>query len=86
MIILISLINFATNILMWILILHIILQFFLPPYHPIRESLSKIINPMLDPIRKYVPAIGMFDFSTMVLWLIIVFGRQILVGLLLNFV
>jgi len=83
---LIKIVDILTNLLIWIILLHIILQYFLPPYHEIRQTLSKIVNPMLDPIRKFVPAVGMFDFSTMVLWIIIIFARNIIIGLLSNFI
>ena len=82
---LIILVDFAAKILIWTLILYIILQYFLPPYHNIRETLGRILNPMLDPIRRIIPSVGMFDFSVMVLWIIINFTRNLIIGVLSNF-
>lgn len=49
----------------------IIVSFFLSPYHPIRAFLDRIVNPLLAPIRRFMPQTGMFDFSPIVLILIL---------------
>jgi YggT family protein len=50
------------------------------PYHPIRRGLDRIVEPMLSPIRRVVPLVGMLDFSPLVLIILI----QILGGLLIR--
>jgi len=57
------------QIFIWIVIASAILSFFLPPYHPIREALDRIVDPFLAPIRRVVPMAGMFDFSPLILLL-----------------
>lgn len=49
----------------------IVVSFFLSPYHPIRNTLDSIVNPLLSPIRKILPQTGMLDFSPIVLILIL---------------
>ena len=39
----------------------------LAPYHSVRVFLDRIVDPMLAPIRRIVPAIGGMDFSPIVL-------------------
>jgi YggT family protein len=51
------------------------------PYHPVRRTLDNLVEPMLAPIRKVVPLIGMFDFSPLVLIILV----QILSSALIRF-
>lgn len=50
-----------------IILVDIVVSFFLSPYHPVRNFLDKIVNPLLSPIRKIIPQTGMFDFSPLIL-------------------
>jgi YggT family protein len=59
------------NILNLIILADIIVSFFLSPYHVVRATLDRIVNPMLAPIRRVLPQVGMFDFSPIVLILIL---------------
>jgi YggT family protein len=54
------------------------------PYHPIRRGVDNIVEPMLTPIRRVVPLLGMLDFSPLVLILLIQLVKSLLVSLLLN--
>lgn len=54
-----------------LIIADIVISFFLSPYHPVRAFLDKIVNPLLDPIRKIMPQTGMFDFSPIILILLL---------------
>jgi YggT family protein len=51
------------------------------PYHPVRRTLDNLVEPMLAPIRRVVPLIGMFDFSPLVLIILV----QILSSALIRF-
>lgn len=53
--------------LTWIVIINAILSYFLSPYHPIKMTLNRIVEPMLAPIRRIMPQTGMIDFSPLVL-------------------
>lgn len=70
------------QMLILIVILDALLSFILPPYHPVREVLGRIVNPMLNPIRRIVPLVGMFDFSPLILILLIEFVSRVLISLL----
>ena len=79
------LINFI-NILEWILIvlvfLSIILSYIMDPYHPIRQGVDRIVEPLLSPIRRIVPLVGMLDFSPFILIILIQVVSGFLVRLL----
>jgi YggT family protein len=75
-------INIISQIFVWIVIAAAILSFFLPPYHPVREVLDRIVEPFLIPIRRLVPMVGTFDFSPLILILAVQLIRGILVKLL----
>ena len=59
------------QLLFWLVIISVILSYFIDPYNPIRRSVDSVVEPMLAPIRRVVPLIGMFDFSPLILLLII---------------
>jgi len=73
-------INTISQIFVWIVIAAAILSFFLPPYHPVREVLDRIVEPFLIPIRRLAPMVGTFDFSPLILILAI----QLISGLLVK--
>jgi len=78
---LVRIIGAVTQLLVLLVIASVILSYFLDPYHPVRRTLDRIVEPMLMPIRRVVPLIGMFDFSPLILIILI----QILSSALVNF-
>jgi len=78
----VQLINVISNILLILIFLSVILSWILPPYHPVREAIDRIVDPLLNPIRRILPAIGTFDFSPLVLMIIIQFASQILISII----
>jgi YggT family protein len=54
-----------------IIIVDAVVSFFLSPYHPFRQTLDRIVNPLLDPIRKIVPPLMNMDFSPIILLLLL---------------
>ena len=56
-------INGIQQILILLIIISVILSYFMDPYHPIRRTLDRIVEPMLAPIRRVVPLVGMIDLS-----------------------
>jgi len=72
------------TVFIWVVIASSILSFFMSPYHPVRESLDRIIAPFLNPIRRMMPATGMFDFSPLVLIILVEIVSRILIALILS--
>jgi YggT family protein len=54
------------QILYFLIIGDALLSFVLPPFHPIRAALGRILSPIYAPIRKILPQTGMFDFTPLV--------------------
>jgi len=81
---LITIINIVSQLLVLLVFISVILSYFMDPYHPIRRGVDNIVGPMLAPIRRVVPTVGMLDFSPLVLILLIQLIKSLLVSLLLN--
>jgi len=82
--VLIFFINTITQIFIWVVIASSLLSFFLPPYHPVREALDRIVAPFLEPIRRLVPAAGTFDFSPLILIIVVQVVARILIAIFLS--
>ncbi len=80
--VLIRLVSFLGNLLVLLVILNSVLSFFLDYYHPVRQGIERIVGPLLNPIRRVVPLIGMFDISPFILILIIYAVQSAIVNLL----
>jgi len=76
------LVRAAAQVLIWIVIASALLSFVLAPYHPVRTTLDRIVEPMLRPIRRILPPAGGLDFSPLVLILLLELAWRILYGLL----
>ena len=74
-------INALAQLLVLLVIVSVILSYFMDPYHPVRRSIDSVVEPMLAPIRRVVPLIGMLDFSPLILIILI----QILSNLIVRF-
>ena len=57
--------------LILLIVLKVLLSYFVDPYHPIRQVVDRIVEPMLRPIRQIVPHVGRFDFSPIMLLILI---------------
>ena len=77
-------IKVVAELFTWIVIASAILSFFLPPYHPVREALDRIVEPFLNPIRRVVPMAGMMDFSPLILIIAVEFISRVLISILLS--
>ena len=80
-VILIKLVDITAQLLILLIIASVVLSYFMSPYHQVRQSLDRIVEPMLMPVRRVDPLIGMFDFSPFILILLI----QILSWAIRNF-
>lgn len=83
-ILLINLVQATGTILSLIVLVDVILSFFVDPFHPVRQALDTIVEPMLAPIRRIMPVTGPFDFSPIILLILIQLLESILVQVLLS--
>ena len=64
-----------------VLLARVIISFIkIDPKQPAVRFLAKITDPVLDPIRKFIPPTGGFDFSVLIVFLLIQFIRAVLQG------
>lgn len=70
------------NIITLVIIVDTLLSWVLSPFHPVREALGRILQPIYAPIRKIIPPIGMMDFTPLILLLLVQVVEQIAVSLL----
>jgi YggT family protein len=66
-----QLIDLLSLILTLLVVVSVILSYFMSPYHPVRQAIDRIIEPMLAPIRSRIPSVGMLDFSPLILIILI---------------
>lgn len=76
---LIIVINTIVRVMTLLIITYVIIGYFLDYYHPIRQTLASVIEPLLSPIRNRLPSMGGLDFSPLILIIILqVFGSLII--------
>jgi YggT family protein len=69
--ILIRFIEIVSQVITFIVLVHVILSYFMNPYHPVRVAIDRLVLPLLNPIRRVVPLIGMFDISPIILIILV---------------
>ncbi|MBK8783323.1 MAG: YggT family protein [Anaerolineales bacterium] len=74
----------VARLFIYVVIASSLLSFVLPPYHPVREALDRIVNPFLNPIRNLMPQSGMLDFSPLILILAVEFLSRVLISIILS--
>jgi len=77
-----NVINFVANLLIILVIVDAVLSFFFSPYHPVRATVDRIVNPFLAPIRRIVPLVGMLDLSPLIFIILVEILSTVLVRLL----
>ncbi|MFN2195412.1 MAG: YggT family protein [Anaerolineales bacterium] len=76
------LIQIASQAITILIIVYVILSYFLSPYHPIRQTIDRLVEPLLAPIRQILPQTGMIDFSPLVLLILVQLISALLLQLL----
>jgi YggT family protein len=81
---LITLINYLSLAFSLLLIAYVVLSYFMDPYHPVRNTVDRLVNPILNPIRRLLPQTGMADFSPLVAIILVQIIEYILTRLLIS--
>lgn len=79
---LIRLVTTLGSVLVFAVILQTLLSYFMSPYHPLRNTLDRLVDPLLRPIRRFVPPLGGLDFSPLVLVILIQIVESLIVRIL----
>jgi len=65
-----------------LVILKVVLSYIMDPFHPFRQSIDRLLDPALKPIQQVLPTFGGYDFSPLVLIIIVEILSSILLGFL----
>lgn len=79
---LIEIVHLITRLLSIVILIDVVLGYFMSPYHPIKQLLDRLLEPLFAPIRRVIPSVGMFDFSPVVLIILVQLVDVILTNLL----
>jgi YggT family protein len=82
--ILAQMIGLLSTLLIILIFVWVIVSWILAPYHPVREALDRIVEPMLAPIRRVIPMVGMLDLSPMILMVLIELVSRFLISVLVS--
>ena len=75
-----DLLNFVLSAYIWIIIARAVISWVnADPYNPVVRFLHQVTDPLLNRIRRFLPVMGGFDLSPMVLILGIIFLQSFLV-------
>ena len=75
-----DLLNFVLSAYIWIVIARAVISWVnADPYNPVVRFLHQVTDPLLNRIRRFVPVMGGFDLSPMVLILGVIFLQSFLV-------
>lgn len=83
--VLIYLINLLARIITLLVLAQAIMSYFVSPYHPVRQALDRLLEPLYTPIRRFLPQTGMIDFSPLVLIILVQIIAWLLVRILVSF-
>ena len=75
-----DLLNFVLSAYIWIIIAKAVISWVnADPYNPVVRFLHQVTDPLLNRIRRFLPVMGGFDLSPMVLIFAIIFLQSFLV-------
>jgi YggT family protein len=74
-------IDAVINVLTLLVIAKVILSYFMSPYHPVRETIDRVVEPMMAPVRRIVPPMGMMDFTPFIFIILLRLIRMVLFSL-----
>jgi YggT family protein len=78
----VNFINMLALLLTLLVFVYILSTWVFPPFHAFRKAMASIVEPMLAPIRRLIPPIGMLDFSPFIFLILVQVLATILTGLL----
>lgn len=84
--VIINILDAASQIFILLVLFNVFLPYFLPVTNRFREIVDNIVNPFLRLIQRYVPPIGRFDFSPVILVILVQVVMWLLKFLLLRLI
>ena len=78
----VNFINMLALLLTLLVFVYILSTWIFPPFHSFRQALASIVEPMLAPIRRVIPPVGMLDFSPFIFLILVQVLATILIQVL----
>jgi len=78
-----SILIVVERVIFLLILAKVILSYFMDPFHPIRQTVDQLVEPMLAPIRRFIPPLGGIDFSPIVLMVLVEIVFSLLRSLLI---
>ena len=79
-----NVIDMLLTIFYWLILLRAIISWVNPdPFNPIVQFLYRVTEPVLEPIRRFLPSMGI-DISPLIVFILIMFLKPFLVNSLLE--
>jgi len=69
------------EVLSFIVIIDVLMSYFLSPYNSVRAFFDRLVEPLLNPIRRVMPSLAGIDFSPLVLIILLSVLESVLVSL-----
>lgn len=87
MVVLINVVTFLFDLWSFALLARVFLSWFnVSPYHPAVQVLHKVTDPILVPLRRVVPPIGMVDITPVVAFILVQLVERMVVAALWSLV
>ncbi|MBG7610618.1 MAG: YggT family protein, partial [Anaerolineae bacterium] len=74
--------NIVEQLFVIVLLVYVVLSYVMSPFHQVRQQLNRIVEPLLAPIRRLLPSMGMFDISPLILLILVQIAGSIIVNIL----
>jgi len=82
---LIRIVSFLFDVYSLILLARVLASWFqVDPYNPLMQLLYRLTEPVLAPIRRFLPPAGAIDFSPVVAFVLIIVAKQIVLRVLVS--
>ncbi|NPV76739.1 MAG: YggT family protein [Anaerolineae bacterium] len=78
----ITIVRLLSQFLFLFILAYVILSFLVPQTNSFHRLVDNIVEPLLRPIRKFVPPFQNIDFSPLILVILLQLGTSLLVALL----
>jgi len=73
------------TIFYWLLLIRVLISWVSPnPFNPLVQFLYRSTEPILEPIRRLLPPMGMVDFSPIIAFVLIIFLKSFLIQSLVD--
>jgi len=83
---LVYLVDVLFTLLSLAILARVLLSWFrVSPYHPLVDFLYRVTEPILAPLRRVIPPIGMVDISPVIALILLQIIQQVLVAILRGF-